>query len=112
MADVTGALHHDFGGKTYTLRLTMATLGKLQGVHGNDLGGLLTGKAEGVLSFTMLVDIVAAGLQKGGGADAETSGELADEMLTADQGIVTRLMEASFPALTNAGNVKAPKAKR
>lgn len=108
MADVTGALHHDFGGRSYTLRLTLGGIAKLQGKHGNDLGGLLTG-IEGIPPFGVMIDLLAAALEKGEGIPSDKAADLADDMLTADQGIVQRLMTAAFPA--SAGNAEAPKAK-
>lgn len=107
MADVTGALHHDFGGRGYSLRLTLGGIAKLQGKHGNDLGGLLTGTAEGTPSFAIMIDMVAAALEKGERLPADEAADLADDMLTADKRLVERLMKAAFPE--TAGNDEAPK---
>lgn len=109
MADVTGALHHDFGGKTYTLRLTLGGFAKLQGKYGNDLGGLLTGGIEGVPPFGIMIDIIAAALEKGERISADEAVDLADDMLTADQSIMDKVMKSAFP--DQVGNAKAPKAK-
>lgn len=106
MADVTGALHHDFGGRGYTLRLTLGGIAKLQGRYGNDLGGLLTG-IEGTPPFGIMIDMVAAALEKGERMPAAEAADLADDMLTADKGLVERLMKAAFPE--TAGNGAAPK---
>lgn len=108
MADVTGALHEDFGGKTYTLRLTLGGIAKLQAKYGNDLGGLLSGGIEGVPPFGLMIDIVAAALEKGERISAGDAADLADDMLTADQTIMGRLMK-SFP--DQVGNGQAPKVK-
>jgi len=109
MADVTGALTHDFGGHSYSLRLTLGGIAKLQGKYGNDLGGLLTGKAEGTPPFAIMIDMVAAALEKGERLPADQAADLADDMLTADKGLVEALMKAAFPE--QLGNAKAPKAK-
>ncbi|SEN90721.1 hypothetical protein SAMN04489859_102174 [Paracoccus alcaliphilus] len=109
MADVTGALHHDFGGKTYTLRLTLGGISKLQGKYGNDLGGLLDGGIEGVPPFGMMIDIIAAALEKGERISADDAADLADDMLTADRSIMEKVMKAAFP--DQVGNAQAPKAK-
>lgn len=109
MADVTGALHHEFGGRTYALRLTLGGIAKLQGKYGNDLGGLLTGKVEGTPPFGIMIDMVAAALEKGERLPADEAADLADDMLTADKRLVEGLMKAAFPE--QAGNETAPKAK-
>ena len=107
MADVTGALHHDFGGRGYTLRLTLGGIAKLQGKYGNDLQGLLTGEAAGTPPFGVMIDMVAAALEKGEGLSPGEAADLADDMLTADKRLVERLMKAAFPETV--GNAAAPK---
>ena len=109
MADVTGALAHEFGGRSYTLRLTLGGIAKLQGKHGNDLGGMLTGKVEGTPPFGIMIDMVAAALEKGERMPSDEAADLADDMLTADKTLVEALMKAAFPE--QAGNAKAPKSK-
>lgn len=109
MADVTGALAHEFGGRSYSLRLTLGGIAKLQGKHGNDLGGMLTGKVEGIPPFGIMIDMVAAALEKGERMPPDEAADLADDMLTADKALVEALMKAAFPE--QAGNAKAPKAK-
>lgn len=94
MADVTGALHHDFGGREYTLRLTFGVLAKLQAKHGTDLKGLLTGEVGKAPPFDVMLDAVSGALVKGGVSDAE---DLADDMLTADPELFSRLLAAAFP---------------
>ncbi|WP_277022259.1 hypothetical protein [Paracoccus hibiscisoli] len=109
MADITGTLRHEHDGKSYALRLTLGGIGKLQGKHGDDLAGLLTGKFDGpgqIPPFSVMVDIVAVSLEKCGMA-ADEAADLADDMLTADQGIVARIMQAAFPQ-AKPGNAPAP----
>lgn len=114
MADVTGALHHEFGGRTYCLRLTMAGLGRVQDRHGNDLGGLLSDDASAVPPFSVLVLLVAVALEKGERIGADDAADLADEMMTADPGLSGRLLHAAFPGMFKGGpgNAKAPARKR
>lgn len=107
MSDVTGALHHQFGGKEYTLRLTLGGIGKLQGKHGNDLGGLLSGKVSDVPPFGIMIDMIAVALEKGSKLPASEAADLADDMMTADKGVFERLMKAAFPDAS--GNAEAPK---
>lgn len=123
MADVTGTLHHSFRGDDYALRLTLGGIGKLQGKHGNDLAGLLSGKfdvpesaPEGfkapVPPFSVMIDIVAVALEKGQKLSPDVAADLADEMLTEDQSIVPKIMKAAFPD-PKPGNAATPtKAKR
>ena len=114
MADVTGALHHDFHGRAYTLRLTLGGLANLQGRYGNDLGGLLSGGITGVPPFGLLLDIVTEALIKGEKMDRDDAADLADEIQTADRGVAIRLIEAAFPPQTNssAGNRAAPRQRK
>ena len=121
MADATGALHHEFGGHSYTLRLTLGGIAKLQGRHGDDLGGLLSGKydaSEGqapkIPPFGIMIDIVAESIVKGEKLPQEDALDLADDMLSADLGLFQQVMASAFPDLrkgTGEGNRKAPKAK-
>ncbi|NPD15744.1 hypothetical protein HOY34_11075 [Xinfangfangia sp. D13-10-4-6] len=110
MADVTGALHHAFGGKTYTLRLTLGGIAKLQDKYGNDVGGLLTGGIEGIPPMGLLVSVVAEALVKGEKMPQAEAYELADDIVTADQSIVGQIIVAAFPDAE--GNGKAPGTKR
>lgn len=107
MADMTGALHHDFGGKSYTLRLTFGVLAKLQGRHGDDLRGLLTGAVVSAPPFAVMLDAVSEALVKGG-SPRDIAADLADDMLTADPDLFTRLLSAAFPAMVKGGNGEAP----
>lgn len=109
MADVTGALHHKFGKTTYTLRLTYGVLGKLQGLHGRDLKGLLTDPGA-VPPFDVMVDVVALALEKGHGIKADKAADLADEMLSADPGLVARVMTTAFPDASGKGAAAQGKA--
>ena len=111
MADVTGALHHSFGDKTHTLRLTLGGIANLQGRYGNDLGGLLSGKIEGTPPFRLLIDVVAEALKKGEGLSEDDAAALADDMLTADKQLVQRVLDMAFPTQDASGNAKAPGAK-
>lgn len=108
MSDVTGALHHEFGGRSYTLRLTLGGIGKLQGKHGNDLGGLLTGGIQGIPPFSLMIDVVAVALEKGERMSSDEAQDVADDIITADQSVFEKLMKAAFP--DPSGKRKAPKA--
>lgn len=72
MADISGALHHTFEGKTYTLRLTPRGLAHLQADHGLDLPGALSKGYEGTPPFGVLGGIVTEVLKKGEGLDEES----------------------------------------
>ena len=111
MADVTGALTHEHGGRSYRLRLTLGGIAELQGKHGNDLCGLLSGglKKGVVPPFSVMIDLLAVSLRKGEGMARDEAYDLADDMLTSDQSVFARVMLAAFPELE--GNAKAPKAK-
>lgn len=119
MADVTGALAHEYDGRTYSLRLTLGGIGKLQERHGNDLGGMLSGKFDTpddapadfrapIPPFSIMVDIVAEALAKGERMGADDAADLADMMFTADQSLVSRVLKAAFPN-AKPGNARAPK---
>lgn len=107
MADVTGTLHRDFGGKTYGLRLTMRDIAKLQDRHGLDLGGVLTGKSLDVIHFGLPLDVVALALMRGSKLSADDAAEISDELMTADQTIFAQLMEAVFPSAGKAADAGA-----
>ncbi|RDW14433.1 hypothetical protein [Paracoccus thiocyanatus] len=109
MADVTGALHHEFGGKCYELRMTFGVLAKLQARHGSDLKGLLSGSVEKIPAFDVMLDGVAGALVKGG-VPEEAAADLADDMLTADPELFARLLSAAFPDAV--GNVVAQGKKK
>lgn len=110
MADVTGALHHSFGGKNFALRLTWGVLADLQGAHGDDFLFRLE-PVEGKLPpFALMIDIVSRSLMRGEGFPESEARDLADDMLTADPELVSRLMESAFP--NSAGNGKAAAVKR
>ncbi|MCJ8138433.1 hypothetical protein [Falsirhodobacter halotolerans] len=119
MSDVTGAYHHAFGEKTYRLRLTLGGIAKLQGRHGDDLGGLLSGKyakKEGDMGpapippFGIMLDVVAVALEKGEALPADEAADLADDLMTADRNVFSHVMTAAFP--DSVGNEKPPRAKR
>ena len=117
MADVTGALHHEFQGKSYTMRITMRGLAHLQGLHGNDLGGLLSAGGSDIPALRPSLDLVSVALQRGEGIDQPEADDLADEMFTADRTLAGRVLAAAFPDAVAeeapaGGNAKAPAAKR
>lgn len=109
MADVTGTLHHDFGGKNYRLRLTWGVLADLQGEHGEDFLSRLDAGEGKLPPFGLMIDIVAKALAKGEGMTAVEADGIADDMLTSDPELVSRLIQAAFPEAV--GNVK-PAARR
>lgn len=107
MADVTGTLHQDFGGKSYKLRLTWGVLADLQGKHGDDFLSRLEVVDGKLPPFGLMIDIVAKSLVKGermGEGDAE---DLADDMLTVDPELVSRLLQAAFPDAGGNGGAAA-----
>lgn len=112
MADVTGALHHDFGGRSYRLRLTWGVLADLQGQHGDDFLARLDAGAGKLPPFGLMIDVVAKALARGEGLDAGDVRELADDMLTQDPELVSRLMQAAFPDAVGNGAPAATKRKR
>lgn len=107
MSDVTGILHEVYGGKSYDLRLTMGGIGSLQAQYGNNIAGLLDGTAGDIPNFNALIALVSLSLQKGSGMDAEAADGLADDMLTKDVGLATRIITAAFPSAS--GNAKKPR---
>ena len=112
MADVTGALHHDFDGKSYRLRLTWGVLADLQGKHGDDFLTRLDAGAGKLPPFGLMIDIVAKALARGEGLDDDNVRDLADDMLTADPELVSRLMQAAFPDAVGNGGAATTKRKR
>lgn len=112
MADVTGALHHDFGGKSYRLRLTWRVLADLQGKHGDDFLSQLDAGAGRMLPFGVMIDIVAKALARGESLDEGQVQDLADDMLTADPELVSRLLESAFPPASGNGGAAPAKRKR
>ncbi|MFC3059515.1 hypothetical protein [Paenirhodobacter populi] len=111
MADVTGALHHTFGGKEYTLRLTWGVLAEIQAAHGDDFLDRLSNQDGKTPPFALMIDIAAKALAKGEKMPAIEASDLADDMLTADPELIGRLMVAALPDAS--GNaVGAGKRKR
>ena len=92
-------------------------MAKLQDIHGPDLAGLLSGRYEGegkneIPPFKLMVDIVAAALEKGERMPADEAQDLADDMVTADKPLMGRVLSTAFPEAQE-GNAEAPKkAKR
>ncbi|SDW78332.1 hypothetical protein [Roseicitreum antarcticum] len=113
MADITGTIRAVHGGSTYDLRCTMGVLAKLQGIHGPSVGGLLDGSAGDLPEFQPMIDMVSLSLQKASGLPADQADEIADDLITEDQGIVERLLTAAFPEAASeapaSGNRKRPK---
>lgn len=109
MADITGALHITHADRELTLRLTLGGIGKLQRKHGVTIGGLLDeGRDEGeLLNFGILVDTISVALQKGMRMETEEADDLADDLLTADQEIAIRLLNAAFPEAGTRGKGKS-----
>ena len=97
MADATGALHHEFNGKTYRLRLTWGVLGALQGKHGDDFLHRLEAEEGKLPPFGLMIDIAAKALVKGEGISEVEALNLADDFLTSDPELVARLLAAAFP---------------
>lgn len=113
MADVTGTLHHDFGGKSITLRLTWTVLAELQARHGKDFIQRLEIQEGEMPDFGMIVDIVTRALMRGENMPESDAALLADDMLTADPSMLGRLMKSAFPEAQAAGNgAKAGQAAR
>lgn len=104
----TGLLTVPFWGRDHDLRLTWAGMAKLQALHPDMVGAMLSGR-EVVPSMQFALDAVRIALVKGG-TDAAAADDLADEMMTADPGLIGRLLAAAFPADkgTPSGNGEAP----
>jgi hypothetical protein len=109
MADVTGALHHEFGGKTYTLRATMGVLAKLQARHGGDFMSKFD--QESIRKnppLALMIDVVTLSLIKGMGMPEGEAADLADDMLTGSPDLAVILLASAFPdAKANVGNGQA-----
>lgn len=104
----TGLLTVPFGGRDHALRLTWAGMAQLQDQHPEIVGSMLSGR-DVVPSMRFALDAVRIALVKGG-TDAGLAGDLADEMLTADPGLIAKLLSAAFPSGEAAppGNGEAP----
>lgn len=119
MADVTGALHHEFAGRTYCLRITMLGLAALQDQYGDDIGGLLSGKFDPsedgkpapIPPFRIMVDLVKVALIKGEKMTDDEALELADDMATDQRDLGVLALRAAFPPPAAAGNGPARKRK-
>jgi len=113
MADITGTLRATLGGAEYTLRLTMRGIAMLQSEFGPDLGGLLSGKFQdgAIPDFNIVLRVVEVALAKGmPDLTADRLREIADDLVTSDQTIVARIMQAAFPdaAKDAPGNAARP----
>ena len=119
MSDITGTIHEVYDGKSYDLRLTMRGIATLQSEYGNNVTGLFDGSAgdspdsPSLPDFNALLSLVSISLQKGNGMDAGAADELADDLLTKDPEIVSRIISAAFPDQKEqkSGNVKKPRKK-
>ena len=109
MTDPTGVVEVEFGGETYSLRLTMRGIARLQAKHGRNLAGMLDGTAGAMPDMAAVLDLVSEALQKGHGMKAGEADELADELATADPMIVGTILAGAFPD-AEAGNVPKKKA--
>ena len=118
MADVTGALHIDHAGKSYSLFLSFRSIAKLQSKHGKSIGGLLNGEAEKEgIDANVALDVVAAALVKGEKMDASAAEDLADDILHGRIMLVGELLRAAFGSDEadaggkgqSQGNAKRPK---
>lgn len=113
MADITGTVRARHDGRVYEMRLTMRSLAVLQDKHGDNIAGLLDGSAGSTPNLTALIDMVSLALQKGSGMAASDADDVADELLTADVGIIEKVIRATFPNATvegARGNGRKPKA--
>jgi hypothetical protein len=109
MTDPTGAVEVEFGGKSYSLRLTMRGIARLQAKHGRNLAGLLDGTAGDVPDMGAVLDLVSEALQKGEGIAAAEADELADELATANPMIIGLIVTAAFPDPEGNGKTKGAK---
>jgi hypothetical protein len=111
MTDPTGAVEVEHGGETYSLRLTMRGIARLQAKHGRNLAGMLDGTAGDIPDMTAVLDLVSEALQKGQGLKPAEADDLADEIATADPLIIGTIIAATFPDAVGNARPK-PKAKR
>lgn len=95
MADVTGAVHRDIGGTSYSFRLTNGALAQLQAEFGADLGGLLTGKSA-VPDFRVLLRVAVLALMRGTAGIAEDKATAIVDDLS--PGVLAPLIEAVIEA--------------
>lgn len=109
MADVTGTLHHEYGGKTYTLRLTWGVLGALQAKHGDDFLERLDVPNGKLPPFNLLIDVAAMALAKGEKMAEDEARDLADDIITSDPEVIGRLMTAAFPDAVGNGAAQGKK---
>lgn len=94
MAAILGELNVTCAGADYCLRLTMRGIAQLQDEYGQGLEPLL-GMKDGVMPhFGICLRLVEIALKK---HHPDAGPELADEILTADVGVVGRLIAAAFP---------------
>jgi len=113
MSDITGTIHEVYDGKSYDLRLTMRGIATLQSEYGANVAGLLDGSAGDLPDFNALLSLVSIAIQKGSDMEPVAADELADDLLTKDPEIVSRIISAAFPDQKEqkSGNVKKPRKK-
>lgn len=97
MAELTGTIHEEIGGVSYTLRLTMRGIAALQAKYGKTISGLLDGTTGDIPDFATLLELVSIALQTGESLEAAVADEVADNLLTRDAEIVGRIVAAAFP---------------
>jgi hypothetical protein len=104
MADVTGTIHIEHGGKQYALRLSMGGIAKLQAEFGRDIAGLLSGAANEVPDFAAILRVVEVALEKAQPSlSQEKIKDLADDIASTD--LVGKIIAAAFPDVeADAGN--------
>ena len=105
-ANPSGKLTVAHGGRDYALRLTWAGMADLQDRHPEAIGAMLSGR-DVVPSLRFALDAVSAAIQKGEGLGRPEADEIADEMLTADPTVMTRLLAAAFPPGPEPGKAQA-----
>lgn len=94
MAAILGELTVHNAGKDYCLRLTMRSIAQLQDEYGQGLMPLLGMKDGELPHFGICLRLVELALKK---HHPDAGPELADDILTADIGVVGRLIAAAFP---------------
>lgn len=108
MSQITGEITVRHEGRDYRLRMSMRVLATLQQEFGErSLEDLF--RSGGTPNFAACLRLVELSLHKDHRAEA---GDLADDLMTADPGIVGRLVEAAFPDATGAGDGEARPGKR
>ncbi|SOC11454.1 hypothetical protein SAMN05877809_105290 [Rhodobacter sp. JA431] len=104
MADVTGTCRHQFGGKSYSLRLTWGVMAKLQAEYGEDFLDRLEIKGNAI-PFALMIAIIGESLIKGEKMGKDEAYDLADDFVSSDPELIGRVVKAAFPdAEVSVGN--------